>query len=440
MSHSNLFPIAFFPLLFIGFYLVLTAETAAAQNIETDKSEIIIGVSAQRILAARGASRISVSNGRVLKVEDLGATLRLTGRKPGIAAVSVNGKTWLVHVLTAASHHLYDRVSTAIAHMQGLEARVEDGQIVIAGRLLRVSDWLRLAELASPTTRFIFKAEPDDSLRSELLARFSDLLRSSSLPQPDLQLAPAVVRLSSERADLAARFERVLGPFGFVLEKNAGVLTLEPSVRVHILVTELRKKFMRRLGIQWPASYQAQLLPTWSAPGQSTDPLTVQLQALEETGAGRILASPNLLCRSGKEAQFLAGGEFPLKVTVRKQHDVIWKRYGVLLKIKPQADFSGRMSISLETEVSSIDTSHTIDGLPGLLTNRIESHFDLKGSRTIALSGLIRQDSGEAASGLPGLTSIPILGALFASREFREEKSELVVFVTPEVLNEGDAK
>jgi pilus assembly protein CpaC len=146
------------------------------------------------------------------------------------------------------------------------------------------------------------------------------------------------------------------------------------------------------------------------------------------------------LCRSGKEAQFLAGGELPIKITAHKRQDVVWKKYGVLLKIKPVADFSGRMSIALETEVSTIDTSNTVDGLPGLLTNRIESHFDLKESRTIALSGLIKHQSGQSSQGLPGLSSVPILGSLFASREFRDDKTELVVFVTPEVVDSSQSE
>jgi pilus assembly protein CpaC len=106
----------------------------------------------------------------------------------------------------------------------------------------------------------------------------------------------------------------------------------------------------------------------------------------------------------------------------------------VLLKIKPLVDGDGRMSIALETEVSMIDQSQVVDGIPGLLTNRIQSHFDLERSETIALSGLIKKEWGKSRSGLPALSNIPILGLLFSSEDYRENRTELVVFVTPKVV------
>ncbi len=404
-------------------------------------NQIVIGVGASKFLNVPRNGAITVSDGRVVRVSDFGNQLRIAGRKRGMAAVSTPKVTWLVHVVGVETFQLFQKLSSETDRMQGLEIGVEDGAIAVRGRLLRTSDWLRLKEFSLPKARFVFKAEPDSSLHEELREYFAQVLKDASLPFPDMQISPASVRLSNEKSDLAARFERVLGPYGFVVEKNAGVLTLEPLVRVQILVTEIRRQFLRRFGVQWPVSYQARVLPNLSTPGTMAQPLSVQLNALEDSGEARILASPNLLSRSGKEAQFLAGGEFPIKVSSNRSREVIWKRYGVLLKIKPLADHSGRMSIALETEVSTIDPSHVVDGVPGLLTNRIESHFDLKESKTIALSGLIKHESGSAASGLPLFSSIPILGSLFSSREFRDNKTELVVFVTPEIVNadgEGD--
>ena len=104
-----------------------------------------------------------------------------------------------------------------------------------------------------------------------------------------------------------------------------------------------------------------------------------------------------------------------------------------MLKVKPLADFSGRMSIAIETEVSTLEPAPP-DTIPGISTTRIETHFDLVKSRTIAISGLLRNDSSQSAGGLPLLGQIPILGPLFSSRNFREKKTELVVFVTPDIV------
>ena len=158
---------------------------------------------------------------------------------------------------------------------------------------------------------------------------------------------------------------------------------------------------------------------------------------LEKNGFAKVLASPNILCRSGKEAHFFAGGELPITIVNYKVQDVVWKKYGIILKVKPKADFSGKMSISIETEVSSIDPSTEGKGVPALFTNKIQSHFDLTESRLIALSGLIKNEQSENSSGLPGLARLPVLGPLFSSKEFRDDRTELVVFVQPEVISPG---
>jgi pilus assembly protein CpaC len=101
--------------------------------------------------------------------------------------------------------------------------------------------------------------------------------------------------------------------------------------------------------------------------------------------------------------------------------------------VKPLADFQGAISLEIQTEVSLIDMANAVEGIPGLKTNMVKSHFDLPGRRTIALSGLLKQELGESKEGLPYLTRIPILGALFSSQKFLKQQTELVIFVTPEI-------
>ena len=105
----------------------------------------------------------------------------------------------------------------------------------------------------------------------------------------------------------------------------------------------------------------------------------------------------------------------------------------MILNVKPQADFQGAISLEVETEISILDTSSAVNGIPALKVNTVRSHLDLPGKRTVALSGLLRIESGENSEGLPFLSRIPILGRLFSSRNFQKHRSELVVFVTPEI-------
>lgn len=161
----------------------------------------------------------------------------------------------------------------------------------------------------------------------------------------------------------------------------------------------------------------------------------VALKALESKGLGKVLASPTLNCRSGAEAEFHAGGEFPIRLTGFRRQAVEWKKHGVVLKVKPEADSLGAIKLSIDSEISLIDNSQLVDGLPALKINRVSSHFDLKESNTIALSGLIQESWSRGQSGLFGLSQIPVLGALFRSHDFLNYKSELIIFVTPEVVD-----
>ncbi len=94
------------------------------------------------------------------------------------------------------------------------------------------------------------------------------------------------------------------------------------------------------------------------------------------------------------------------------------------------------MSVELETNVSSIDKSKTVEGVPALHTHKLISHFDLAESKTIALSGLIKNESGESSEGLPYLAQLPILGSLFSSKDFLENRTELVILVTPKLMED----
>ncbi len=416
------------------FILALLVTATALRTLGAEN--LILGVGSSRDLKIPVSAHVTISNGQVLKAADLGHSIRLTGRKKGQTTVKIGDNESTVQVLSAPAYVLYKTLQLRIKDMRGLQLDVQGDDIRIKGRLLRFSDWRTLAREASANASFTFNAEMSESLVQEAQAYFNHMILSANLPLPALRIMPALVSLALEQKDLNARFEKILGPYGFTIEKNSSVIEMAPIVRVQISITELRKNARTVLGVQWPESYQAQVLPVANFPGQTGNPLTLQLNALEQTGQARILASPNILCRSGNEASFLAGGEFPIKLMNFKTQDVIWKKYGVLMNIKPKADFSGRMSIGISTEVSTIDPSQTVDGIPALLTNRIESYFDLLKSRTIILSGLLKKESSDAMSGLPGLAKIPILGALFSSDEFREHQTELVVFVTPEVIHE----
>jgi pilus assembly protein CpaC len=200
-------------------------------------------------------------------------------------------------------------------------------------------------------------------------------------------------------------------------------------------MAEVVERVDREFGLEWSSFGEFQVLPK----ADFATSLTATLKALESRGLGKILATPRILCRSGAEAEFHSGGEFPIPVTEYQSHyktqNIIWKKHGIVLKFKPQADRQGRMSIKIYAELSVLSEQQA-GGVPALLINKIESEFDLSKPQTVALSGLIRQDWLKGRSGLPWISQIPVLGSLFGSENFLNRKSELVIFVTPRILRE----
>lgn len=175
----------------------------------------------------------------------------------------------------------------------------------------------------------------------------------------------------------------------------------------------------------------------WSSGGDSVD---VFVKAMERDGLLRTLAEPTLTAVSGESANFLAGGEFPIPVS--QDNDTItveFKKFGVGLGFTPLVMSEGRISLKISTEVSEISNDHMVQlqdfTIPGLSVRRAETTVELPSGGSLAMAGLIKDAARADITGTPWLKDVPVLGALFRSRDFQQNQTELVVIVTPYVVN-----
>jgi pilus assembly protein CpaC len=380
--------------------------------------------------------RVWVQNRKALRVTTQGRVLIFTGATEARTSVLVGAKNYQIQIVLPSKKNLLAQFQAQSRRMLGLKIKITQQQVTVRGKLLLWEDWISLAEISRELeVPYDMSAEISMGLRTKAENLWRSQLQQAGLPPVPIQFStPLQARVSVKGAEFD-KYRAILSPFGISVEKDAESLNIAPVVKVEITVAEVRRDLKSTYGLKWPGSYSATVLPNGASEFES---LVFTANALEAQGKGKILASPSLLCRSGKEAEFLAGGEFPIKIMNLHMQDVVWKKYGVLLKVRPKADSSGRMSIALDVEVSTIDGTRTVDGIPGLLTNRISSHFDLARSQTIALSGLIKNEESKSSEGLPLLGRIPVLGALFSSKDFRENRTELVIFVRPSIVREGD--
>ena len=166
------------------------------------------------------------------------------------------------------------------------------------------------------------------------------------------------------------------------------------------------------------------------------------IRALQSQDVLQILAEPNLTTLNGKEASFLAGGEFPVPILQGGGNagavTVQFREYGIRLNFNPQITASGTIRMYVKPEVSTIDLSNAVSlsgfTIPALATRRMETNVELKEGQSFVIAGLIDDRVVEQMSKIPGLGSIPILGNLFKSRLERKSKTELIVIVTPEII------
>lgn len=156
-------------------------------------------------------------------------------------------------------------------------------------------------------------------------------------------------------------------------------------------------------------------------------------------GDARVLATPELTARSGGKARLLVGGEVPIPLAgAFGSTTVEFKPYGLQFSVEPHIDANDIISANLSTELSQIDPSVSVGGIPGFITRNTSSQISVKPGEVVALSGLVNAELANSIDRVPALSKIPLFGRLFRSDDFRNRKTELVVFVESEIVNAGD--
>jgi pilus assembly protein CpaC len=167
------------------------------------------------------------------------------------------------------------------------------------------------------------------------------------------------------------------------------------------------------------------------------------VDALNQEGLLTVLAEPNLVALSGQTASFLAGGEFPIPVSqTNGAISVEFKQFGVKLDFTPTVLNDRRISLKVRPEVSQIDTtaSVTTNGVtvPGLSVRRADTTVELASGQSFAIGGLLQSNTTDVVSQVPGIGSLPVLGKLFSSTNYQNNKTELVIMVTPYIVEPTD--
>jgi pilus assembly protein CpaC len=252
---------------------------------------------------------------------------------------------------------------------------------------------------------------------------------------------------------------------------NSIVVRGRDQVMLKVTVAEVQRDIIKQLGVDLNGSMNfgtavvnfnqsnpfpvvgAALVPTNAITGQFKN-VTASLRAMERAGVVRTLAEPNLTAISGESAAFIAGGEFPIPkgytcdpITRQCSTSIDFKKFGITLNFTPVVLTEGRISLRVMTEVSELSSDNSLQlaqavsptqfntlTIPSIKTRRAETTLEIPSGGSLAMAGLIQEQTKQAINGLPGLMQLPVLGTLFKSRDYVNRQTELMVLVTPYVV------
>jgi len=262
---------------------------------------------------------------------------------------------------------------------------------------------------------------------------------------------------------------RALGMEVAVVDMVSAPVYEPRQILVHVKVVDVDRSAMSELGIDWGGltvtsgegvtSFAAHDQPILfgevfagplaldeGGPIRRLEGLSARLKALVTDNKARILAEPNLLVREGETADILVGGEIPIPVvqTATGAVNVEWKEFGVKLEIEGAVSADGKsIDLELTPEVSSLDYGNAIVVsnivLPALRTRRAHTMVHIPDGQTLVIGGLYQSEWSESVRKIPLLGDLPIIGELFKRTDKQQRETELMIFVTPEIVTEASA-
>ncbi len=336
-----------------------------------------------RLMPYPGVSRVSIGHPDIANAQPTGPDeILLTGLKAGVTDLRIwKGSSQVRYLLKVVDNswvQILEVANIVLADVEGVNAREENGIVFIEGRILREQD------------------------------------------------IPII-------EDMKKKLSKEISEGGVVFNVIRPKVSLQAMILLDVQVVEVRRDDLMNVGINWDGSAPG---PFYEMIGAfhgvvdfdkyasffgfgyregTTEPLTEigsTINMLQTNGIARVLAQPKLVTKSGSKAEFLAGGEIPIPIRGGDGDlTVEFKQVGVILDFEPVADPDG------------------------FITRKTNMEMNVQTGQTMVISGMLQAEDSKAVSKVPGLGSIPILGELFKSRDFRENSTELVIFVTPYLVD-----
>ena len=362
--------------------------------------------------------------------------------------------TSVLRIKLPVSQALTVTVSDAIGKIVPADPTIADAQLITNTSLYLVGKALGM------TTVNLYSADgkPVGLLAVEVGADTADISRSirAALPHSAVKVSTVNgrIRLSGTVPDdySMQKVLDIVQQYGTSPVINTMTLTGGQQVNLEVRVLEAQRDAVRQLGIEWsgsiggvsingggggennPASAAASFSSFAASVLAGGVSLTATINALEEKGLVRTLAEPNLTTLSGVKASFLAGGQIPIRINDNNGNATLsYRDFGVRLIFTPAVLDGGRIQIHLTPEVSGLN-GFSASGDPIFTTRNLDATVELRDGQSFSVAGLLQNETKLNQNQLPWIGNVPVLGALFKSSGYQKNETELVVIVTPRLV------
>lgn len=434
-------------------FINLTLCLGAPVPIPIEKPPLILGQGEQRLLRFPGLFRYSLGSPvvRVLPLsKNFGKTalsrhdgLLIKGVTPGI------GDLW-VWKQDGSSEHRTIRVEKVprsdqnpeLAKLERSLSKLEEAEVILTGQKTVLRGEIRTIEECA-RVHSLMEAFPQH-LHDETELSIDLLNQSEQKISQWLKKLKLSAQLRTERvgqslwirgnvnhaAEQHALEKQARAIFPLIHTEIDSLPDPSPTIYFRVFLLELKRSQFHNLGLAWPAVTPG-IFKVTSGSVQNLLQIDLTLQQLEGNGNAKILSNPELVVRAPGEAELFAGGEIPIHTQTQYYSNITWKKYGLILRLKCTHVTGDRVRLEIYTEVSHLDTQIGQGEVPGIQTNQMKTQVDARFGTPLLLSGLLQQGIREEAKGLPFLRHVPILGALFGSDNYINERSELVAILYP---------
>ncbi len=444
---------------------LLFPGVASAAPAESAREQLTLAVGGQRVLPVKGLVRVAIGDAAIADVKPIGgAQVLVVGKAEGSTSLMVwqeggRQRSWQLTVRSRVRDEVVEEAARLLRDTPSLKVRAVGEQLLLEGNAATPEAAARLDQVRElfPAVKVLATVTPE--ARRPLAEAITARLHGAGYRGTRVEIVDSTLFLEGdvESEQELQRVERILRAMSARVE-NLLAVGSRRMILAEVQFVEVRRANDDRLGAKLPlditagidaqVAYQAKTLG-----GAGTSPAEVivkgsselSLQALFTSGSARLLAQPRLVCASGEKAEFLAGGEMPIPMTTANSFSVEYKPFGIKLSLRPTADRDGRILSEIEAEASEVDravsvTSGASVAVPGFRTRRVKTNVSVQSGETIVMSGIFEFDEQKSVTKVPLLGHIPVLGELFKSRSMASIRRELLIFVTPRVVDPGSER